>query len=78
MRQVQEQFATRMLRVADELFDDYPQLPMMTVIGVLNETRRELRGPHGEEPSAVQLGRVVRERLNGVSCEPAEARACAS
>jgi hypothetical protein len=78
MRSIQEQFAARMLRVADELFQDHPGLPMMIVIDALNETRRALRGPEGEEPAAAQLVALTRERLKQVSQEPAAVQARAS
>ena len=77
MRVIQEEFAAQMLRVADELFQDHPELPMMTVIDALNETRRALRGPDGQEPVAAQLARLTRERLSQVSREPVGVRAYA-
>jgi hypothetical protein len=77
VKTVQEQFADRMLRVADGLLNDYFELPMMTVIGVLNETRRELRGPEGEEPAAAQLTALTRERLRVIANEQAGPRAFA-
>jgi hypothetical protein len=51
---------------------------MMTVIDALNETRRALRGPEGEEPAAAQLVALTRERLKQVSQEPAAVQARAS
>lgn len=60
----EQQFARHMLDLADQLFDEHAHLPLMTVLGALNQARRELTGPDGEPPAPATLAVVVRQRLS--------------
>ena len=55
-------FERQMLEVADELFDEFHELPVLTVITSLNEVRRSLT-EDGTPAVPREVGRHTRARL---------------
>lgn len=65
-----ERFTKRMLEVADELFEEFAELPFRTVLEAMNLARADLTGPDGEYPPPDLIAIVARQRLGAMAVHP--------
>ena len=68
-------FDTQMLAMADELFNEFEELPVIRVIRAINAARSELRAaaPLGEAPTPEQIRVAARRRLRAGTGAPTAA-----
>lgn len=65
-----DRFTKRMLEVADELFEEFAELPFRTVLEAMNLARADLTGPDGENPPPDLIAIVARQRLTAMAVHP--------
>ncbi len=62
-RQRHPSYDARMLAVADELLEEFEQLPLLTVVRAINSARGALASPAGDPPAPETVSAVAREEL---------------